>query len=136
MIKRLLLLAVLWAASTAQALTTPEALAIAAGESDARIEALGKALATADDKTAAFLQALSDDGVKVAGGKVFVVKDDKAFDPVTGAETPLPEGAEDVVNNNRMRGELDAALASLKLFSKDAKVRAESIKALQGSTDA
>lgn len=136
MIKRLLLLALVWAASSAQALTPQEARAIAAGESDARIEALGKALATADDKTAAFLQALADDAVKVAGDKVFVMKDDKAFDPVTGAETALPEGAEDVVNNNRMRGEIDAALASLKLFSKDAKVRAESIKALQGSTDA
>jgi hypothetical protein len=28
-----------------------------------------------------------------------------------------------VVNNNRMRGEIDTALAALKLFSKDDKVR-------------
>ncbi|WP_298933888.1 urea ABC transporter permease subunit UrtB [uncultured Ramlibacter sp.] len=136
MIKRLLLLAALWAAGAAQALTSEQALAIAAGESDTRVQALGKALAAADDKTAAFIQALSDDAVKVAGDKVFIVKDDKAFDPVSGAPATLPEGAEDVVNNNRMRGELDAALASLQLFSKDAKVRAASIKALQGSTDA
>ena len=47
---------------------------------------------------------------------MFVVKDDKGFDPVTGAELPLPPDAEDVINNNRMRGELDNALAALKLL--------------------
>jgi hypothetical protein len=62
--------------------------------------------------------------VKTKGDKVFVVKDDKAFDPVTGAETPLPADAEDVINNNLMRSEIDNALAALKLFSKDEKQRA------------
>ena len=33
------------------------------GETDARIEALGKAAANADEKTAAFIQALADDAV-------------------------------------------------------------------------
>ncbi len=46
------------------------------------------------------------------------MKDGKAYDPVSGAELALPEGAEDVINNNQMRGELDAALASIKLFSR------------------
>jgi urea transport system permease protein len=114
----------------AVALTDKEAQAIAIGESDARIEALNKAVIQADDKTAAFIQALADDAVKLAGGKVFVVRDDKATDPVTGESVALPEGAEDVINNNRMRGELDSALAALKLFSKDAKLRAEAVAAL------
>lgn len=108
---------------------------MASGETDARIEALGKAAAAADDKTAAFIQAMADDAVKVAGGKAFIVKDDKAVDPVTGAESALPEGAEDIVNNNRMRGEIDTALASLKLLSKDDKVRAAAVKALQNEVD-
>jgi urea transport system permease protein len=69
----------------AHALTADEAKAIAIGESDTRIEALGKAVATADDKTAAFLQALADDAVKVAGGKPVIVRDGKGTDPVTGA---------------------------------------------------
>ena len=68
-------------ASHAQALTAVEARAIAVGESDARVEALGKALATADARTAAFFQALSDDAVKVAGDKVFIVRDGKGSDP-------------------------------------------------------
>ncbi len=105
------------------------------GETDTRIEALNKAAANADEKTVAFIQAMSDDAVKTKGDKVFVVRDDKAFDPVSGAETPLPPDAEDVINPNLMRGELDTALASLKLFSKDEKVRRDAIKTLSDEND-
>jgi urea transport system permease protein len=122
-------------ASVSHALTADQATAIALGETDARIEALNKALPLADERTVEYLQALSEDLVKVADGKVFVVKDNKAFDPATGLEAPLPEGAEDVVNNNRMRGEIDQALAGLRLFSKDEKQRREAIRALQGQSD-
>ena len=135
MFHRILLLLALVGAASAHALTADEAKAIAIGESDARIEALNKAVATADDKTAAFLQAMADDAVKTAGGKVFVVKDGKGFDPVTGAEAALPADAEDVVNNNRMRGEIDSALSALKLFSKDDKLRAEAVAAMQKEPD-
>ena len=135
MIKRLVLLAALCVASFAHALTPQEAKGIATGETDARIEALNKAVANADDKTAAFIQALADDAVKVAGDKVFVVKDDKGFDPVTGAEIAIPADAEDVINNNRMRGELDTAMAALKLFSKDERLRAEAVATLRNESD-
>jgi urea transport system permease protein len=135
MIKRLVLLAALWAATGAHALTPEEVRGIAAGETDARIEALNKAVASADDRTAVFIQALADDAVKVAGGKALIVKDDKGFDPVTGVEVPLPADAEDVINNNRMRGELDTALAALRLFSKDEKQRADAIKVLRNESD-
>jgi urea transport system permease protein len=133
--KLLLALAAGLLALHAHALTADEAAAIALGESDARIEALNKALARADDRTAAFIQALADDAVKSAAGKVFVVRDGKGTDPATGAEVAVPADAEDVVNNNRMRGELDTALASLKLFSKDDKLRAEAVKELQKEPD-
>ncbi|MES1164098.1 MAG: urea ABC transporter permease subunit UrtB, partial [Rhizobacter sp.] len=128
--KRLLLLLAATAAFHAHALTPDEAKAIAIGEMDTRIEALNKAATTGDDKTAAFIQAMSDDAVKFTADKVFVIKDDKAFDPVTGAEQKLPDDAEDVVNNNMMRGALDAAQAALKLTSKDDAVRAEAAQAL------
>ncbi len=117
-------------ALAAHALTLDEARAIASGESEARITALNKAVATADDKTAAFIKAMADDAVKYTEDKVFLIKDDKAYDPVTGAELKLPDNAEDVVNNNLMRGALDAAQAALKLTSKDDAVRAEAAQAL------
>ena len=135
MIKFLLLLAALFVAP-AHALTAAQALAMAAGESDVRIEALNKAAAVADERTVAFIQALADDAVKVAGDKVFVVRDGKGTDPVTGADAAVPEGAEDVINNNRLRGVIDNALAALKLFSKDEQVRRSAIKTLQGEADA
>ncbi|HYE39643.1 MAG TPA: urea ABC transporter permease subunit UrtB, partial [Ramlibacter sp.] len=135
MLQKYLLLLAICIAGSAHALTAVEARALATGESDARIEALDQAVQAADDKTAAFLQALADDAVKVAGDRVFVVRDDKAVDPVSGAEVPLPEDAEDVVNNNRMRGELDMALAALKLFSRDPAVRAAAVAQLQKEPD-
>jgi urea transport system permease protein len=134
-IRFFIFIATLLIAGYAHSLTPGDAKGIAVGESEARIEALNQALAGADDKTAAFIQALLDDAVKVADGKVLVVKDGKAVDPVTGADVALPATAEDVINNNRMRGELEAALAGLKLFSKDEKTRREGIKALQTESD-
>jgi urea transport system permease protein len=61
----------LWAAP-AQALTLEQARAMATGETDARIQALSRASADADERTAAFLQALANDAVKVSGEQVFV----------------------------------------------------------------
>jgi urea transport system permease protein len=133
--KIILLMASLFLSTQLQALTLIEAKAIAVGETDARIEALNKAMLVADDKTAAFVQAMADDAVKMAGDKVLIVKDVKAFDPVTGAETPLPAALEDIINNNRMRGELDTALAALKLFNKDEGIRAAAIQALLKDPD-
>jgi urea transport system permease protein len=134
-VSRVLLLLALFVSFHAHALTNEEAKAIATGETDARIEALGKALPAADDKTAAFLQALADDAVKLAGGKLLVVRDGKGFDPVTGAEAALPADAEDIVSNNRMRGEIDSALASLKLFARDDAARLSAVKEMQKDPD-
>ena len=53
----------------------------------------------------------------------------------SGKETALPEGAEDVVNNNRMRRELEAALAALQLFSPEREARAKAIAELKDQAD-
>ncbi|MDP1566361.1 MAG: urea ABC transporter permease subunit UrtB [Polaromonas sp.] len=135
MMRTLFLSAVFLLSAGAHALTPEEVKGMALGETETRVEALAKASAVPDDKTAAFIQALADDAVKTAGDKVFVIKDDKAYDPVTGAEMTVPDDAEDVINNNLMRGELDNALASIKLFSREDKVRAAAIKTLSGGAD-
>ena len=122
-------------ASSSYAFSADDAKGIAMGETDARIEVLNKSMLKADDKLAAYLKALSEDAVKVAGDKIFVVIGDKAFDPISGAQTTLPADAEDVVNNNRMRGEIDTAIASLKLISKDESTRRAGIKALLAESD-
>jgi urea transport system permease protein len=114
------------------ALTPQQARDLVVGEGESRIAALNAQLAGADPKTIALIQAMADDAVKFTDSAVFVMKDGKGYDPVSGAELPVPETAEDIVNNNEMRGELDAALASINLFSTDTKVRAEAAKTLAG----
>jgi urea transport system permease protein len=126
-------LAALVLAAPAQALTSAQALALVQGESASRIEALSALLAGApDDKTVALIQALSDDAVKFSDSAVFVMKDGRGFDPVSGAEVAVPEAAEDVINNNQMRTELGAALALVGLQSPDIKTRLEAVKTLAG----
>jgi urea transport system permease protein len=129
----------LWAglaAGPALALTAEQARALAVGETEARIAALNAVIAQgADEKTVALIQAIADDAAKTTDDAVFIVKDEKGRDPVSGAAVPVPATAEDVVNNNQMRGELDAALASIKLFSADAAVRAAAVKTLAAEPD-
>ena len=108
---------------------------IAAGDSDDRIAALNEAVAAADPALGALVQALLDDEVKVAGGKAYIVRGDKVTDAATGAAATLPADAEDVVNNNRVRREFEAALAALKLFSPERAVRDKAIDELKDGAD-
>ncbi len=73
--KQLLASLALGIALSAHALTPEEAKGIAIGETDTRVEALNKAVSSADDKTAEFLRALADDAVKIKDDRVFVMKD-------------------------------------------------------------
>ena len=116
---RLVLLCLSFLALPAWALTPEQAARIAAGDSDDRIKALNETVAAADVGLGPFLQAVLADEVKVAGGKAYVVRDGKAVEAGTNAAATLPDGAEDVVNNNRMRREMESALAALALFSPD-----------------
>jgi len=117
------------------ALTPDQAARIAAGESEARLAALNEVVTAADPALAAYVQAILADEVKVASGKAFIVRGDKTTDAATGDAATLPDGAEDVVNNNRMRRELESALAALKLFSPDREQRKKAIGELKDQID-
>jgi urea transport system permease protein len=120
---------------SAHALTIEQARAMASGETDARIAAINTALAESQAGTLEFLQALAADEVKLAGDRPVIVRNDKAFDVVSATAIAMPSALEDVVNNNRMRGEIDNAIAALSLLSSDARVRLQAVKALQGEPD-
>ena len=126
----------LFSAGASFALTAEQAQKMAVGKGDERIAALQAAALSPDAQTVAFIQALSDGLVKVVAGKPVVVRDGQALDAVTGDALTLSadalQTAEDAMVNNRMRGELDNALAALKLLSPDAAVRRDAAKALQG----
>jgi urea transport system permease protein len=136
LLRTLLLVACMGGAHLAHALTPEAALAMAEGDSASRIAAMQSAVAEQPDaRTAVFLRALADGEVVVADGRALVVRDGQAQDPATGQGVPLPEGAEDVSNNNRMRSAIGAALAALDLFAPDAGQRLQAAQAMrQGAT--
>jgi urea transport system permease protein len=109
---------------------------LGAEESDDKIIAIQKLGQSGDPQALTILKAMADDSLYTDQGKVVILQDDKAFDAATGAEiTPVPESPESIVVNNRLRGELDSAMASLKLFDPDRKVRLAAAQDLQASVD-
>ncbi len=133
--RRCLMLA-LWLASTSGFALTPEqARALAAGENEERITALHASLARGDAGLAAYLQALLDDAVKLSGERALIVRGELASDAASGASVPLPSDAEDVINSNQMRRELEGALAALQLFTSDVGERRLAVKALKDEAD-
>ena len=111
--------------SAALALTSQAAMEMAVGESDARIAAIGQALESGDVTAAELLQAMSDEAVKVFGEAVWIMTNGQARHAVTGEIKPLPEDAQDIMLNNRLRAEIDTALSAFKLLSPDAGQRIE-----------
>ena len=110
---------------------------LATGETDERAAAIAALVTEADPKAASFLQAVAEGEVKVAGKRVLIVKGGQATDAVTGEKVdPIPEGAEDVVANNRLRKEIDGALAAFKLLAPEVETRLAAAKELAGGADA
>ena len=130
----LMLLALLLAPG-AWAVTAEQALKMATGDGEDRVQAINEAVLDADDRTRAFIDALSNDAVKASDKAAFVMEGDQATDPVTGAKVKLPDDAEDVINNNFLRSALDAAKAALQLHSEDEATRAAAAAALMKDPD-
>ena len=130
-----LLPALLAGSLAAHALTPEQALAIAQGDSDARIAALNERVTAQDAQLVPFVEALLADEVKVGGGKAYIVKGNAATLAGSEAKATLLDGAEDVVNNNRMRQALEGALAAFRLGSADRELRAKAIGDLKDEID-
>ncbi len=136
--KKLLMAACLFLpALAAHAVIDPALLKPLAGDDpDARIEAVTKIAVLANDDAATLLQAMKDDALFVTlDGKVLIVIDDKTLDPATGQTSTVPEGAEAITVNNRLRGAVEAALSGLKLFSRERKLRMTAALELQKAID-
>jgi urea transport system permease protein len=99
---------------------------IAAGDSDDRVAALQQALAAGDGSLGPFLRALQDGRVRVKGGQALVI--------APGTEPPAD--AEEPMLNNRMRREIDSALAGLDLLSTDRDTRVKALATLRDDADA
>jgi len=105
---------------------------LAGDDPDARIEAVNKIAALADDDALKILNALMNDTLYATpDGQVFVVDDDQAFNPATGQTGPLPDGADGITVNNRLRGAVDDALSGMKLLAPDRAVRLAAVLDLE-----
>ena len=105
-------------AALAHAVIDPALLAPLAGDDpDARIEAVGKIAALANDDAYKVLSALKNDTLYATPeGRVLIVDGTNAMDPATGATAPAPDGIDNITVNNRLRGVVEASMAGLKLF--------------------
>ncbi len=131
------LLALATAAGPASALGRAAVEKLAFGDAEERSAAIAVLVAEADARAAALLEALSEGDMQTAGRRVLIVKGGKASDALTGeAVAPLPEGREDVIANNRLRREIEGALAAFKLLSPERAVRLAAAKSLAGGADA
>ena len=134
-VKKLLFIACLLLCGGAQAAIAPALLAPLAGDDfDPKLEAIAKIGALANDDATRLLTALNNDALyKTPDGRLLIVTDDQAYDPVLDTTGPMPEGLDGVMLNNRLRGAVEEALSALKLFSKDRAERAAAVGDLQKS---
>lgn len=109
---------------------------LAAEESEDRIAAIQALGQAADPAALAVLEALSHDALYVANGRILLVADDKATDAATGEALPsVPEDAEGISINNRIRAVLDNVIAGLRLFDASRTVRLTAARELQSNVD-
>ncbi len=132
-----LLAALLVAALPARAAIDPAVAAqLGAEDSDAKVEAIRKLTASDDPRAVVVLRAMEAESLAVIdnGRRAVIVADGQMTDAATGAAIgPAPANIDTVVINNRLRGELGAALAALRLGSADRAERLSAAKELQGT---
>ncbi|MBL0918080.1 MAG: urea ABC transporter permease subunit UrtB [Hydrogenophaga sp.] len=124
-------LGALCALAPAHALTVEDALAVAQGATDERIDAINKLAAADDARGHAVIRALADEALKYTDTAVFIADGSTVLDAVTGQAATLPEGASDAMVNNRLRGALDTALAGIELFTAGPARQREAARSLQ-----
>jgi len=124
------------AALPAAALDAGVVAKLATGDSDEKAAAVTALAGSGDERAPIVLRALADGDLQLAGTRMLIVRGEAAVDAVTGAAVaPLPADRQDVVANNRLRQEVERALASLKLLSPDRAQRAAAVKELAAGAD-
>jgi len=106
-----------------------------AEESSERGAAIDAIAASGDPQALALLNALREGQLRVTPAKQFVIKDRRSFvDALTG--TPLeaePDDLEKVAINNRLRAQVESAVAVLRILSTDPKERLAAARGIEPS---
>lgn len=109
---------------------------LAGDDPDARVEAVNKIAALANDDAVTLLSAIKNESLYATpAGDVYIVENGVATDPATGKTGPPPDGADGITVNNRLRGVVESALSGLRLVSPDRKLRMAAALELQSDAD-
>jgi urea transport system permease protein len=91
---------------------------LAGDDFEARIDAVGKIAALANEDANRVLKALIKETLYATpDGNILIVEDGKAFDPATDKTGTAPDGIDGITMNNRLRGTVEGALSGFRLFS-------------------
>jgi urea transport system permease protein len=124
----------------AEALALDPAVVAQLGAGDVATRVLGIEALTrsADPAGLPLLEAMRDGNLAVTpSGQVLIVEGESVKDAATfAAIEPAPTEYESVTINNRVRGQIEAALSAFQLFSESRDQRLQAAKALESSAQA
>jgi len=109
---------------------------LGAEDSDLRIEAIRKLALTHDERAIDVLRALGDESLALIedGKRAVLVAGGQMTDAASGEKLgAAPANLDTIIVNNRIRGEIGAAIATLRLGSSDRATRLAGARELQGS---
>lgn len=133
-LRLILLLALCSGVARAHAAVADWVRQLATGDNSAKAEAIDSLGASGETVALPILQALQDGALHATPDGTVLVIDERgnAADAMSGAAlSSVPEGTEKISINNRLRRQLGAALAALKLFAHDVQLRLNAARALQ-----
>ncbi|WP_428717280.1 urea ABC transporter permease subunit UrtB [Undibacterium curvum] len=105
--------------------------ALSGDDTDARIQAVSQLAAQADAQAVAILNAMKNEALYAKDDTLFIVDGEQATALADGRIATLPDGAEPIALNNRLRAALDSALSGMKLFSPEQRIRLQAALDLQ-----
>ena len=105
------------------------------GDTEERIQALQAQLTDPDQRLGEFLKALMDDEIRYSGQGIWKTGSEGSVNVLTGKSEPVPADAQEVINNNRIRSEIESTIAAINLFSPSISERKRSVEALIAEPD-
>ena len=128
---RMWLLCLLMLAGAVRAAPDAATLADLAGDDfDARVAAIQNLGVVGDEESRRILQALEDDALAVAGGRLVIIEGEDVVDAATGAPIKPAPDYDAITVNNRVRQALAGAKAAIGISSPDRKTRLAAARVL------
>ncbi len=123
-------------APAAPAIAHEQLIKLVTGDGDEKLAVINALVVSGDLLAGRLLKALAEGQLQAAGSRAVIVVDDKVVDAITAEALPaLPADHEEPIINNRLRREIDGALATLDLVSPLRAARLKAARALADGAD-